>query len=379
MAEMSLVDYTNLALDLGYAKTAGPMLRNIKALGKSPQVQFALDELDTEAAQIDRDGGQMTADNAHLQKAMTAVATEFEMSQAAIIANDKRIQESGQAVAPIAVTAKLFQQVAGAMRGNPILPSNLPRYVKALAKMGVAWNLPRALDFATGYVDSPAWVARMNGWGSGYAELVRQTVLDGIRNGWGPKYTASQMRQYAENLPRSAAENLTRTLQLTSYRDASVAMESINGSFIQGKVRIARLDERTCLSCIALHGTVLRPGERIDDHYRGRCTEFYQIYGGPQFPSTMQSDGTPGNRNFVPWKSGPDWFGSLPPDRQQAQASFAKSPAKWNAFMDGVPLSEFVGQHMDSVFGQQVIEQSLARALGDNASQYYARNQEQND
>jgi hypothetical protein len=148
-------------------------------------------------------------------------------------------------------------------------------------------------------------------------------------------------------------------------------MESINGEFIRGKVRIAKLDERTCLSCVALHGTVLQKGQRIDDHYRGRCTEFYQVYGGPDFPATMQADGTPGKRRFVPFQSGETWFNSLPENRQKRQVSFTNSPAKWKAYQDGNPLSAFVGEHQDDIFGRQVVESSLVRALGDNASRYY--------
>jgi len=376
MTEPSLVDYANAALDVGYARTAGPMLRRIIEMSKAIPVKTALRELEAEAERLDKDGQMMTADNVYLKNALDVTATEFEAAQRLIEANDKRIQESGQIIAPLAVTAKIFQQIAGKIPGNPVSPSAFPKYMKALKTLGVNWILPTALDFATGYVDSPAWTARMNAWGAGYAALIRETVLDGLRKGWGPKYTASQIRQYAENLPKSAAENLTRTLQLTAYRDASVAMESINGSFIQGKVRIARLDSKTCISCIALHGTVLQKGERIDDHFRGRCTEFYRVYGGPQFPATMQADSKPGDRRFVPWQSGNDWFNSLPEARQKIQDSFAHSPAKWRAFLDGHSLDEFVGEHMDDVFGRQVVEQSLIKALGDNAERYYTANQE---
>ena len=77
----------------------------------------------------------------------------------------------------------------------------------------------------------------------------------------------------------------------------------------------------------------------------------------------------------MPYQSGEDWFNSLSPERQAQQASFLKSPAKLRAYRDGVPLSEFVGEHTDSVFGHQFVEKSLVGAIGDDAKVYYNRNQ----
>ena len=152
-------------------------------------------------------------------------------------------------------------------------------------------------------------------------------------------------------------------------------MEVANSEFIEGKIRIATIDSRTCLSCISLHGTPMKLGERVDDHYRGRCSEFYQVLGGPKTPTMMQADSQPGERNFVPYQDGEGWFASLPASRQAQQASFLNSPAKLRAYLDGVPLSAFRGDHTDEVFGAQTVEQSLVGALGDTAEQYYEVNQ----
>lgn len=126
-----------------------------------------------------------------------------------------------------------------------------------------------------------------------------------------------------------------------------------------------------CLSCIALHGTPIPLGEAVEDHYRGRCTEFYQVPGGDEFPAQMQVDSTPGNRRFQKFQTGEEWFASLPPERQAQQASFLNSPAKLRAYRDGTPLSAFVGNHVDPVFGNQKIEKSLLQTLGGGANNYY--------
>jgi len=228
----------------------------------------------------------------------------------------------------------------------------------------------------TNFVDSDAWRERMDKWGDGYADLTRDTIIQEINSGASPSAVAQKVRVLAINIPQSASENLMLTLQLTSYREASLAMEKINGKFITKKIRIATLDQRTCLTCIALHGTELEPGQRIDDHYRGRCTEYYVVPGGRPLPELMQAESTPGNRQFVPFQTGTDWFNSLSPARQLQQASFVKSPGKWNAFQAGTSLSQFVKDHQDSVFGRQVVEGSLKDVFGEEGAQaFYQRNQ----
>lgn len=239
--------------------------------------------------------------------------------------------------------------------------------------------LPRAsqetIRAITNFVDSPAWIARMEKWGKGYADLTRNTIINEIARGAGPTAVAQKLRQLATNIPVSASDNLMRTLQLTAYREASLEMEKLNGKYIIKKIRIAALDQRTCLACIALHGTELEPGQRVDDHYRGRCTEYYVVPGGKPTPDFMQADSTPGNRRFIPFQTGVDWFNSLPVARQKLQASFVGSPGKWNAFSSGTPLNAFVAEHVDDVFGNQVVEHSLKSMFGDGAEQYYVRNQ----
>lgn len=104
------------------------------------------------------------------------------------------------------------------------------------------------------------------------------------------------------------------------------------------------------------------------------CSSWIRVIGGPQWPEQMQADSTPGKRNFVPFQKGDDWFNGLSPERQAQQISFLNSPAKWRAFQDGTPLSSFVGNHIDPVFGNQKIELSLIRAIGELAEKYYSKN-----
>jgi hypothetical protein len=378
--QLSITERTNIALDRAYTKSAGKMLAQIKAITNAPgsQLQRSLRELDEEADRLIKDDARMNADNAALQKALNDYERAFVASQTLITGSDNDIQASGQTLAISAVTAKVFLDVTRQIAesgGDPLSPAGLAVYIAQTKRAGVIWNVPTVLNFATNYVESESWIERMEGWGEGYAALTRETILKGIQEGWGPKYTASQLRHLAQNMPVRAAETLTRTLQLTSYRDASAAMEIQNSSYILGKIRVSALQDRSCLACVSLHGSRLELGERIDGHFNCLCSEEYLTIGNPDGPSFMQADSKPGHRNFVTFTTGEEWFNSLSPERQRQQASFVNSPAKWRAFQAGTPISQFVGEHTDPTFGAQIVESSLLGALGENAAQYYTVNQ----
>jgi hypothetical protein len=259
---------------------------------------------------------------------------------------------------------------------NPV--KDTKAFEETLSQAGINWLFPDAATLSGNFTNTEAWRDRMEGWGTGYSELIGNTVKEGLSKGWSPLRTAREMRKYAEGIPLNAAENITRTLQLTSYREASAATERMNGAYIERAIRIATLDERTCAACIALHGTEVPVGEPVSDHYRGRCDKILIPIGG-EMPEFMQADSPSGGRNLVPFQTGASWFNSLPLERQARQASFLKSPAKLNAYKSGIPLSEFVGHHEDSIFGDMVVENSLVKSLGDEAEQYYIRKENKDE
>jgi hypothetical protein len=377
----TLTEYINRALDKQYTSLFANVLKQIRTLStaRNAPIQRALLDLDNEAKRLVDENKRIDPENPALKNAITQHQNSLVATATLIQSNDDAIQNAAVRLAVAAVTSKVFTSLAGVMveQGiDPVSERALGSYVSILAGRNIKWLAPTGVDFARGFVDSAAWISKMEGWGAGYAGLTRDVILDGISKGWSPLKVAQEMRKHAENIPTHAADNLMRTLQLTSYREASAAMELVNGAYLRGKVRIATLDERTCISCISLHGTPLKVGERVDDHYRGRCSEFYQTIGGPDFPDTMQADSKPGQRNFVPFQTGEEWFNSLSPERQAMQRSFMNNPAKLKAFNSGIPLSDFVGDHIDPVFGHQTVELSLIKAIGDDANKFYTRNGE---
>ena len=374
----TLTEYINKALDKQYTSLFANVLKQIRTLStaRNAPIQRALLDLDNEAKRLVDENKRIDPENPALKNAITQHQNSLVTTATLIQSNDDAIQNAAVRLAVAAVTSKVFTSLAGVIieQGiDPVSERALGSYMSILSGRNVKWLAPTGVDFVRGFVDSAAWVSKMEGWGAGYAGLTRDVILDGISKGWSPLRVAQEMRKHAENIPTHAADNLMRTLQLTSYREASAAMELVNGAYLRGKVRIATLDEKTCLNCISLHGTPLEVGEAVTDHYRGRCDSFYRVLGGPDFPDTMQADSKPWQRNFVPFQTGEEWFNSLSPERQAMQRSFMTNPAKLKAFNSGVSLSDFVGDHIDPVFGHQTVELSLIKAIGDDANKFYTK------
>lgn len=282
----------NAALDALYTKSFGATLKRIESLSKSrgSKMQASLKKLDDEAKRLKSEKKRMTVDNAQLRETISDYQDLLNEAAVLIDQHGNALQESAVELAVVAVAAKVFIKLSDQMIAagiSPVSAKALAFYESQIERLGAGFVVPSSLDFARNYVDSAAWVARLDKWGAGYANLSRDAVLKAIQQGAGPRAVASQMRQYAEGIPASAAESLTRTLQLTSYREASLAMEKLNGDFIEYKIRIAELDGDTCLSCIALHGTRLEVGERVDDHMRGRCELPDNLISGPSISALV--------------------------------------------------------------------------------------------
>ena len=361
----SVSQAVNNALDKAYLESALPMLNQIGKLSNSVELQNALRELETEAERLLAEQRRMAPDNPVLIKSLLVYGTLLIAVQALINANSGDIEDTGIVLAAPAITAKVFSILSG-QRTDPVSIAALSGYQTQLARMGINWSAD-AGALAIRYTRTTEWIARMEGWGQGYVDLARNAIVQGIQGGWGPRQVALTMRHHAQNIPLWAAENMTRTLQLTSYRDAVLALEIENSHLLLGKFRIARLDDKTCAACVALHGSRLEIGQRLEDHYRGRCTEAYSL-PGREIPEQMVADG-----RVVEFQSGEEWFSSISSDRQAQQSFMSSTPAMLNAYRSGVPLSDFVGHHEDSVFGGQVIQQSLIQALGERATEFYVR------
>lgn len=323
---VSITELINGLLDRDFNRTVAPVLRAIASTSKSGIVAQRLKQIDEEAADLMSKGQKLTPDNPVLRALLADLEIEMRRNAARIdgIAPDLQ-QAAGQA--------------AGRVQRQLALPFDAERL------LGVSWNIPdpEAVAQLVDFVGSEAWRDLLDGYPKNIANTVGNQAIRGIVEGWSPLKTARQIRHIAEGLPVAQANTMARTLQLTSYRTATAVHQQANADILDGAIRIATLDDRTCLSCIALHGTLLEVGERVDDHHNGRCTSVPVVKGTQRTTRT-----------------GTEWFESLPENRQRVIAG----PAKFDALKRGdARLNEFVGEYDDAVFGRMLGERSLKSVL----------------
>jgi hypothetical protein len=232
--------------------------------------------------------------------------------------------------------------------------------------IGVRWNTPdpEAVARIVETIEGAAWEFELDNYETGIVQRVNDLIIRGIINGQGPRATARQLAMMVKGLPRSSAETLMRSVQLNGYRAATAAMQRANADIIGYVVRIAVLDSRTCLSCVALHGTRLEVGEEVDDHRNGRCTSVSVLKGATGIPTqTYYVDG-----KAVTVQTGEDW---LRAHGAKAQRDMMGN-ANYAAFAAGqVQLRDFIHRYDDPLFGNTFTEASLKGILGEGAKQYY--------
>lgn len=331
-------------LENGHEEAARQTLRAIARELQSGIVNRRLNELETEAVRLEAVGERLRPDNPVLLQTLRDM-------DAFMGRNQQRIRD----VAPDLTEA-------GVGAGNDI--SRLLTFAgmsdNTSASIGAQWNRPdpNAVAALVDFTQDNAFDDLLSQYGSRVVDRIGLRATFGFTEGWGARRSARAIRRLAIGMPMSEAETLTRTLHLVSYRRGTAATHAANAHILQETaIRVAVLDPRTCLTCIALHGDPVPLGEPVADHYNGRCTVIAQVRGF--------------NRNIM---SGADWFNQLPPERQQQQRAFVNSPGSYAAFADGaVGLRDFVGERTDPVFGEQVYQASLVGILGDDARRYYRR------
>ena len=333
-------DLIDELLDRDYYATAGRTLDAIQTNATTGLIGKRLSELQVEAQRLQAIGQTLTPDNP-VYVTFRGDLDQF-LNSATFL-----MDGSAGAVRNIGVNA------AGQLTRGLALGDVNDRQLEVI---GIRWNTPdpEVVNRIVGYVDNPAWQASLQQYRDYIPEVVNNTLLKNFASGINPMATVFQISDMMEQMPVHHASTLLRSLQLTSYRDATAMHQLANADIIEKVIRIAALDHRTCLGCIALHGTEIPLGDRVDDHRNGRCTSISVVKG---YPRQIQS--------------GEDWFQSQHPSRQHQ----IMGSANYNAWKDGaVQLSDFPKRAQDKVFGPVIVENSLIGVLGPTAEKYYVRN-----
>lgn len=328
-------------LDRDYKRIVEPVLNAMASTTNSGIVQQRLNELSAEAQRLADEGKRLTPDNPILRATLADLNDALRAQSALISGAATPLQESA-----ITQSGKIQRQLA------------LPGMTDAqLARFNISWNTPdpEAVASLVDYVRSDAWQQMLASYSDDVIAVIQNQAVRGIVYGWSPLRIAREIANRVQSFPLWQAQNLMRTLQLTAYRDATAIHQTANRDISEQVVRIAALDARTCLSCVALHGTIIwdserdstAPVPRVDDHHSGRCTSVIIVKGRPRQITT-----------------GVDWWNSLSPARQAQQVSLVKSPGKLEALRNGTAtLTDFVHAYTDDTFGRMLREASLKDVL----------------
>ena len=330
----------NGLLDRGYTQTTNTVLRAIAGGANTPLIQQRFAELQAEANRLQTEGKSLTGSNPVLRALLADLQPILERNAVLIDAVAPETQLNGVAIA-----------------GDTAAISSTGFTPQQLDSVGVQWFQPNAeaVNANVGYASSEAFADGLGRYVDGIEDvLIRQTM-----RGIGPRQAAREIIRMAEELPPAWANSTLRTLQVTAYRDATVANRVANADILDVQIRLSALQVgRTCMACVALHGTELPIDQRIDDHNNGLCTSICQVKGLPK-PQVQR---------------GTDWFGALPKADQERWMSGAASGAAWRAYDAGTTkLEDFVGTYENAIFGTQVVPRSLKEILGpDTASTFYS-------
>lgn len=199
------------------------------------------------------------------------------------------------------------------------------------------WNVPsvEAVRRVIDYTASPQWRGFLRDFPGREVERIMGGLARDFAQGVGPITSARHLQEAVPDMPRAAANNMLRTLQMTGLRDAQAVEYASNAAILEGQIRIATFDGRVCKACLALHGTRLPVGARVDGHHQCRCTSIGIIRGRARRVETGEA-----------------WLARQPAARQREILGGAY--ASWSRGQ--VRLREFVGVRQDPVFGRQIIE-----------------------
>lgn len=180
---------------------------------------------------------------------------------------------------------------------------------------------------------------RIDLWAPYVKDKVRESILTGVKLGRNPRKIAADMRK-SLGVGLNEALRTTRTAQLWSYREATRA-NYMASSVVTGWIWMAARDDRTCMSCLNMDGTIHPLTEPLNDHHNGRCV----MIPYPQGQGWFDSNGV-----------AKDWF-----DKQSEEfQSKSMGKEKHAAYKDGLfTFDKLTTTYEDAVYGVMRSETAL--------------------
>jgi len=218
------------------------------------------------------------------------------------------------------------------------------------------WSTPHleAVKAAMGFLapNSPVWSV-LEGFGPSMQRQIEEIAINGILRGWNPRRWARELRQVTGR-GLDWAMNWSRTLQMNAYREATRWSYMQNQHVIRGWRWHSALDNRTCMGCVAMHGTVHPVSEPLNDHHMGRCVAL------PITP-TYAELGLAVEEEPLRHQTGDEWFNGL----DEATQRKMMGPGKYDAWRDGrFKIPDMATEYIDPVWGTMRHEAALKRLVG---------------
>lgn len=238
----------------------------------------------------------------------------------------------------LADAAALGAQAAG-VRAGDFLGTNMAN-LSAVAGFMVD-GTPLSAVFAT--------------YGPSATREARQVLSNALTFGWGSAKTAREFRGRVVGMPARRAELIARTELHRVYRSTSRDVYAANSDVLTGWVWLAKLDSRTCVTCISMSGTMHPLEETLDGHPRCRCA-MVPITGPWQAidPRLAELKHTTAQ---VP--TGADWLRAQPPATQKA----VLGTTKYDLYKRGqIDLQDLVVRDSHPDWGTMRREATIAEA-----------------
>ena len=240
---------------------------------------------------------------------------------------------------------RLLAEVAPGLQ-NAGAESGVRAGIQALNEGGVsvAFNQPTvdAIQSSIFYVDSQPFQDAVRNMAGVHADKVADLIITGGATGLNPREIAALIAPYLQTnrTPLQDALRLARTTMIYAQRQGTRAIYARNG--VTHWLWSANLgNPRTCLMCIAMHGTRHPISEVLNDHHNGRCAMT------PKTPSWSDL-GYVGDDPQI--ETGVQWFGRQPEAVQRA----AMGPglfAAWQAGDFEFSPDTVVGTYTNPIFG----------------------------
>lgn len=204
------------------------------------------------------------------------------------------------------------------------------------------------------YVDSAAFRDVVGEYASHHVDKIADTIGFAIQRGLNPRQTARLIREYMEGSnPRADAERLTRTTQLYAARQGTRGIYEAVGTRFW--IWIANIgNPRTCMACIAQHGTRHPISEILNDHHNGRCAM------APLTPTWAELGFEDGQDVGI--ESGLAWF-ERQDQKVQQQIMGRRMWGEWKAEKFELSPDTLTTTYQNPIFGEMRRRKSLAEVL----------------